>query len=129
MKRVFVWLGLGAMVFVACNDSLGPAIHGRWATTGIELIANAETRELHVACNRPARIPWAARLDDNGRFEFSGTLGNSMTSYDFTFSGQIRGDTLAVTMSSNVAGGPTFTRDYLMTADGDPAFDRLMCIG
>ncbi len=129
MKRTLVGLGLSVIIFVACNDSLGPVIRGRWATTGIELIANATTRELHVACNRPAPVPRTARLDREGKMQFSGTLGNSITSYHFTFSGQVRGDTLAATMTTSTPGGASYTRDYLMTADGDPGFAGLLCIG
>jgi len=128
MKASIVGLGLATTLLGACGDSLGPAIRGRWASTGIELIATSAARELRVACMRPAPLPRSARLDD-GRVQFSGTFGNSINSYRFVFSGQVRGDTLAATLTATVPDGPTFTHDYLMTADGDPAFDRLLCVG
>ncbi|MDP3909221.1 MAG: hypothetical protein Q8Q14_02425 [Gemmatimonadales bacterium] len=129
MTRSLLWLGLGTTFLAGCNDSLGPRLQGRWAATGIELIASGEARELRIACNRPARLPWMTRLDEEGRLHFSGSFGNSITSYLFTFSGQVRGDTLAATLTSHTPDGPTFTHDYLMTADGDPEFERLLCVG
>jgi hypothetical protein len=129
MKRVLVGVSLAVALSASCKDSLGPALSGRWATTGIELIASPSTRELRVACNRPAPLPWSARLDTDGRIQFSGTLGNSIVSYAFTFSGQLRGDTLAATLTSHSPYGPTVTQDFLLTADGDPGWDRLSCVG
>ena len=127
MKPINVCFALAFMSTVACADPSGPVIRGRWATGGIELIATLGTKELRLACNHPARVPGTTRVDREGRIEFVGQFANTWGKRAFEFVGLLRGDTLEATLTFDPSGEAPLSQSYLMTSDGDPGFDRLMC--
>ena len=112
---------------VACSDSFGPSIYGRWASPGAELWITPTIRRYTVACNRPVSLPLNVRFDETGTIRFTGNLTNSSGSYPFAFVGQLIGDTLVATMSVTYGSSGSWTGSVAMARDGDAAFGRLAC--
>jgi len=115
-------------VCIGCGDSLGPAINGRWAATGIEFVSAAGSAALRLPCARPVRLPRWLSFDRTGHIQFSGRVREYWYSYDFVFAGQLEGDTLAATLTATVPGHPPSVRTYRMTPDGDSELDRMICL-
>ena len=128
MIRRYVWLIPAFALSVACGDSLGPSITGRWAAPGIELRATNGVVELTLPCARPFHLSPFIRFTGEP-IQFSGRVGDLAGSYAFTFRGRLSGDTLVATVFFPIPNHEPLTIEYRMTPDGDPGFDRQGCLG
>jgi len=128
MIKTHVWFATVIAVTAGCTDTMGPAIDGRWAARGIELVRTGGGPELRLPCASPVRVPRWTRFDASGRIRFSGAVRQYWYGYDFVFAGQLRGDTLDATMTVNVPGQAPSVASYLMTRDGDSELGRIMCL-
>lgn len=126
MIKRHVWLIAVFAFATACSDSLGPGVTGRWAATGIELLATNGVVELRLPCASPFHAPRFIRFTGEP-IEFSGRVG-SQWSYDFTFRGQLVRDTLVATLLLPVPNRDPTTINYRMTPDGDSGLDRQVCL-
>lgn len=118
MTRSLVWSSLAVFLSLSCNDTLGPKVIGRWTGQGIEFSSTFTSSELQLPCNAPVRVFPAVRLGADNRLQLSGTLTSYWYSHPFTFSGEVRGDTLRATLVISTPQGPQ-SREYVMTTDGD----------
>lgn len=128
MRVNYVWMSFGIVFCAACSDSLGPPLIGRWAASGIELIVAGGDRELRLPCVRPVQLSRNVGFDGAGRIEFSGKVREMWYSYDFTFTGQLNGDTLAATVARSVPGQAPSLRAYHMIPDGQSGLERQVCL-
>ena len=118
MTRSLVWTSLAVFLSLSCDDSLGPKVIGHWTGPGIEFSSTFTSSELRLPCVNPVRVFPAVRLGADHRIQLSGTLTNYWDSHPFTFTGEVRGDTLRATLVISTTQGPE-SRDYVMTTDGD----------
>jgi hypothetical protein len=128
MKVSYVWTSFGIVFCLACSDSLGPPLNGRWADSGIELIAAGGERELRLPCVRPVQLSRRVGFDGAGRIQFSGKVRELWYSFDFTFAGELNGDTLAATVTRFVPGQAPWSSAYRMTPDGLSGLERQVCL-
>ena len=128
MKTALVGSGIASILALSCNDPAAPPITGRWATLGMEFVQTPLANQLHVACNQLIRTPRAPFGLDQRHVRITGTLRSGLAYYDFTFDGQILGDTLRATMTVSGGADPS-SRDVVLTVDGDPQFAGLACAG
>lgn len=127
MIKGHVWLIAGVAVAAGCADTTGPGITGRWAAPGIELQASAGTVELHLPCVRAFRVRSITPFTGE-RIEFSGHVVELQYRFDFTFEGQLVGDTLSATLTLRVPDHDPFVSTYQMTPEGDSGLDRQICL-
>ena len=126
MTRRLVWCSL-AIAALACSNSVGPNTTGRWASPGVELRMTPIMGRFTMACYRPVAVSPNVRFDETGTIRFTGNLINSSGSYPFALSGSLVGDTLVTSMSVHYGPSGSSTYTFVMTRDGDAAFDRLNC--
>ncbi len=124
---LFAVLGCAALLG-ACGEATGPGVQGRWAASGIELIAERFATEVRLPCATTARVPRALVPDSSGIIRFSTAATSQWTSYTLDFVGQFRGDTLAATLTSTFAVGTPLVRTYTMLPDADPQFGSFYCL-
>jgi len=118
-------LGAAASL-TSCRDGTGPALTGRWAATGIELIALPQTGELRLACAIPAPITHGLLPDSAGLIRFSTTVQPVWgTPYHIDFQGQLVEDSLYATLT--YPGPPPVARTYSLVRDGDAGLDKIFC--
>ena len=125
--RGLVPLILGATAsLAACRDGTGPGVTGRWAATGIELVALPQTAELRLACASPARLTHGLLPDSARTVRFSITVQPVWgTAYRVDFLGQLVGDSLYASLT--YPGPPPIARTYNMVLDGDAGLDKIFC--
>jgi len=125
--RSLIPLILGAAASLAgCRDGTGPGVIGRWAATGIELIALPQTAELRLACAMPARLTHGLLPDSARTVRFSTTVQPVWgMPYRVDFLGQLVGDSLYATLT--YPGPPPVARTYTMVPDGDAELDKIFC--
>jgi hypothetical protein len=119
------------VVLAGCSEVAGPGVTGRWAAPGIELIAEASTAELHLACATAAPVTHGLVPDSLRTIRFS-TLVTVFTasyppSYRVDFVGHLAGDTLAAMVARVVAAGPPAVQAYTMLAGGDAHLGGIFC--
>ena len=116
MLKRLVWSSLAA-VTLACSDSLGPDMTGRWVSPSAELVMTPLIHRFTVAGYRPVPLPRDVRFDSTGNISFAGNLVNSSASYPFGFSGTLVDDTIVATMSISFQAGAV-TWNLVMHRDG-----------
>jgi hypothetical protein len=128
MIRRIVSLIPAFALLVACHDSFGPPVTGRWAAPGIEFQALNGAVELRLPCARPFHLSPFIRFTGEP-IEFSGRVGDLGGAYDFAFRGQLVRDTLVSTVFFPIPNHEPVRIDYRMTTDGDAGLDRQGCLG
>ena len=121
-------LACGTLV-ASCREVTGPWVDGRWAATGIELVAQRGTTELRLLCAAPARLTHRLLADSTGTIRFS-TLVQPLqvrTPYRVDFLGQLAGNALFATVTLTGDVGRPIVQSYAMLRDGDPGFDKIFC--
>src|SRR6266550_4152911 len=123
---LIISLGAAGALLAACRDGTGPGVTGRWATTGIELVAFPQAAELRLACARPARLTHGLLPDSARTIRFSTAVQPVWgTPYRVDFLGQFLGDSLYATLT--YSGPPPVARVYTMATDGDAGLDKVFC--
>jgi len=125
-RRVLAPVAGAAALFLGCGDATGPGVSGRWAATGIELVALAHTAELRLACATPARLTHGLLPDSARTIRFS-TMVQPVwgTPYRIDFLGRFVGDVLLATLT--YPGPSPIARTYTMQPDGDAGLDKIFC--
>jgi hypothetical protein len=128
LYRLLGPLAIGVLL-AACREVTGPGIEGRWAATGIELIAQPSAAELRLVCTEPAQVPQGLVPDSAGTVRFSTQVQPVRLSlpYHVDFLGQLVGDTLAATVTWTIDARTSVSQSYLMLRDGDSGFDKIFC--
>src|SRR2546428_262200 len=125
-RRVLAPVAGAAALFLGCGDATGPGVTGRWAATGIELVALPQTAELRLACASPARLTHGLLPDSARTVRFSITVQPVWgTAYRVDFLGQLVGDSLYASLT--YPGPPPIARTYNMVLDGDAGLDKIFC--
>jgi len=128
MSKARVWFGIATMACVACTDSFGPGIVGRWAAPGIELVTRTDGGELRLPCVSPFELSRLARFDTTGAIQFAGAAREMWYNYDFVFRGQLHGDTLSATLTVTAPDHVPAVVEYLMTPGADSGLERVVCL-
>jgi hypothetical protein len=128
LYRLLGPLAVGVLL-AACREVTGPGIEGRWAATGIELIAEQSAAELRLVCTEPAHIAQGLVPDSGGAVRFSTQVQpvRLSPSYHVDFLGQLVGDTLAATVTWTIDARTSVSKSYVMLRDGDAGFDKIFC--
>src|SRR6267143_4690428 len=117
----------GALL-AGCGEPVGPVVQGRWAATGLELIARPFAAELRLPCATAGQVRHSLVGDSAGVIRFSTPVTGYWSSYTVDFVGQIRGDSLTATLTSIFSVGAPSVRTYTMHRDADPRFDSFYCL-
>jgi hypothetical protein len=119
------------VVLAGCDLFTGPGIEGRWAATGIELVAEPGTAELRLACAAPARLTHGLVPDSAGTIRFSTAvqfhIGIAPHLYRVDFLGHLGADTLFATVTRRFGVGAPVVQTHTMLRDGDAGWDRIGC--
>ncbi len=120
---------LGAAALLTdCGNATGPVVTGRWAATGIELIALPQTAELRLPCAAPARVTHGLLADSAGTIRFSTPVQPIWGApYRVDFLGQLVGRWLFATVTRTFGAGMPASQTYTMVRDGDAGFDSIFC--
>jgi|SRR5260370_13309030 hypothetical protein len=127
--RVIIGALASGTLLASCREVTGPGVEGRWASTGIELVAQQGTTELRLLCAAPARLTHGLVPDSTGTIRFSTSVQPVQlgTPYRVDFLGQLVGDTLFATVTGTGDVGRPIVQTYTMLRGGDPAFDKIFC--
>jgi hypothetical protein len=117
---------LALTLIAGCGNPTGPAIVGRWADLGIQLVATDSAAELYLPCIRPIRLTPIVR-GPTGVIWFTAAGRDPSNTFDLTFVGRFRGDTLAGTATWVVPGRPLYVTRPVMTPDGVYATGPFVC--
>ncbi len=129
-RPAFVACLLGvAPLLSGCGEITHPGIEGRWAASGIELIAQPNAAELQLVCAAPARLAHGLLPDSGGAVRFSTEVQpvQLTTPYRVDFLGRLVGNALMATVTRTVDAGTSVVQSYVMLRDGDAGFDRIFC--
>jgi hypothetical protein len=118
-----------AALLIGCGEITSPGIEGRWAASGIELIALPSAAELHLLCAAPAHLAHGLLPDSAGVIRFSTQVQplQLAASYRVDFLGRLAGNTLTATVTRTVDAGTPVTQTYVMLRDGDAGLNRIFC--
>ncbi len=120
-------LGVAALL-TGCGEVTAPGVTGRWAATGIELVAQPQTAELSLPCIAPARVSHGLLPDSAGFIRFSTAVQPVWgAAYRVDFLGQLAGRWLFATVTRTVGEGPPVSESYALVRDGDSGLDKIFC--
>jgi hypothetical protein len=127
--RVIIGALASGTLLGSCRETTGPGIEGRWAATGLELVAQRGTTELQLLCAAPAGLTHGLVPNSAGTIRFSTSVQpvQLRTPYRVDFLGHLIGDTLFATVTGTGDVGGPIIQTYTMLRDGDPAFDKFFC--
>jgi hypothetical protein len=114
------------MLLTSCSDATAPGIEGRWATRGIELVAEPNSAVIRLACDVGGRLDYGIVRDSTDSVRFSTPLWGRINAV-LDFVGQFEADTLAATLTWTWLEGSQTSRTYRMVPDGDPDFFSFLC--
>ncbi len=117
---------LAVTLIAGCGNLTGPVIVGRWADVGIKLVATDSSAELYLPCIRPIHLAPIVR-GPTGAIRFTAAVRDPSSTFDLTFVGRFRGDTLAARATWVVPGRPPYATMPLMTPDGVYAMGPFVC--